>query len=144
MLYHVIPCYTMLYHVIPHYTMLYHVIPRYTMLYHVIPCYTMLYHVIPCYAMLYHVIPRYTMSYHVIPCHTTLYHVIPYHTMSPNPVNWSPNEQDHLADLSSPIWSCSNSNNHLPGALDWLGRWHWRHPVQFVWNWVNLKIDLIV
>ena len=36
------------------------------------------------------------MSYHVIPCYT----------MSPSPVNWSPNQQDHLADLSSPFWSC--------------------------------------
>ena len=56
---------------------------------------------------------------------------LPLYPMSPihvshdpphSPVNWSPNEQDHIVDLSSPIWSNDHSNITSDTIL-----WHFGH-----------------
>ena len=38
-------------------------------------------------------------------------------TWSLLPVNWSPNEQDHIADLSSPIWFIISAVNIFQGVI---------------------------
>ena len=49
-------------------------------------------------------LPQYPMS----PIHVS-------HARPHSPVNWSPNEQDHLADLSSPIWFIISAVNIFQG-----------------------------